>query len=92
MHDSKAMDVIPYEQDSYYIFNRAYNDFRRLFKIPTIEAFFLVRAKKNLQYKMITWRRRLPHNVLSDAIVVLTGFYPKKHYPEHLRLIIYWDE
>lgn len=67
VHDSKAMDVIPYEQGSYYIFDRAYNDFRRLFKIHTIEAFFVVRAKKNLQYKMVKWKRRLPHNVLSDA-------------------------
>lgn len=92
VHDSKVMDVIPYEQGSYYIFDRAYNDFRRLFKIHTIEAFFVVRAKKNLQYKLIKWKRRLPHNVLSDATVVLTGFYPKKHYPEHLRLIRYWDE
>ncbi len=77
MHDSKAMDVIPYEQGSYYIFDRAYNDFRRLFKIHTIEAFFRCQSqKKNLQYKMVKWKRRLPHNVLSDATVELTGFLP----------------
>ena len=92
VHDSKAMDVIPYEQGSYYIFDRAYNDFKRLYKIHTIEAFFVVRAKKNLQYKMIKWKRRLPHNVLSDATIELVGFYPRKHYPEHLRLIRYWDD
>ena len=92
VHDSKAMDVIPYEQGSYYIFDRAYNDFKRLYKIHMIEAFFVVRAKKNLQYKMIKWKRRLPHNVLSDATIELVGFYPRKHYPEHLRLIRYWDD
>ena len=89
VHDSKAMDAIPYEQGSYYIFDRAYNDFKPLYKIHTIEAFFVVRAKKILQYKMTKWKRRLPHNVLSDANIELAGFYPKKHYPEHLRLIRY---
>lgn len=92
VHDSKAMDVIPYEQDSYYIFDRGYNDFKRLYKINCIEAYFVVRAKKNLQYKAVKWKRRLPKNVLSDATIELTGFYPKKHYPAHLRLIRYWDE
>lgn len=46
VHDSKAMDVIPYEQGSYYIFDRAYNDFRRLFKIHTIEALFRCQSQK----------------------------------------------
>ena len=92
VHDSKAMDVIPYEQGSYYIFDRGYNDFKRLYKINCIEAYFVVRAKKNLQYKAVKWKRRLPKNVLSDATIELTGFYPKKHYPAHLRLIRYWDE
>lgn len=92
VHDSKAMGVIPYEQGSYYIFDRGYNDFKRLYKINCIEAYFVVRAKKNLQYKAVKWKRRLPKNVLSDATIELTGFYPKKHYPAHLRLIRYWDE
>ena len=59
VHDMNAMDVIPYEQGSYYIFDRGYNDFRRLFKIHTVEAFFVVRAKKNLKYKTLKWKRRL---------------------------------
>ena len=58
VHDSKAMDVIPYEQGSYYIFDRGYNDFKRLYKINCIEAYFVVRAKKNLQYKAVKWERR----------------------------------
>ena len=48
--------------------------------------------QKNLQYKSIKWKRRLPKNVLSDASVLLTGFYPKQYYPEPLRLVKYWDE
>ena len=91
-HDSTAMKEIPYEPGSYYIFDRAYNHFKMLYKIHRIEAFFVVRAKNNLQYKTIKWKRRLPKNVLSDLTVELTGFYPKQYYPEQLRLVKYWDE
>ncbi|MBB3186954.1 hypothetical protein FHX64_001117 [Microbacter margulisiae] len=92
VHDSKAMKEIPYESGSYYIFDRAYNSFKMLYKIHQIEAFFVVRAKKNLQYKSIKWRRRLPENVLSDVMIELTGFYPSQYYPGTLRLVRYWDE
>lgn len=92
VHDSTIMKEIPYETGSYYIFDRAYNHFKMLFKIYQIEAFFVVRAKKNLQYKTIKWKRRLPKNVLSDLTIELTGFYPKQYYPAHLRLIKFWDE
>lgn len=92
VHDSKAMKEIPYESGSYYVFDRAYNNFKALFKIYQIEAFFVIRAKKNLQYKPIKWKRRLPKNVLSDRTIELTGFYPKQYYPEPIRLVRYWDE
>ncbi len=92
MHDSKAMKEIPYEPDSYYIFDRAYNNFKMLYKIHQIGAYFVIRAKRNLQYKSIKWKRRLPKNVLSDQTIELTGFYPKQYYPESLRLVRYWDE
>lgn len=92
VHDSKAMKEIPYEPDSYYIFDRAYNNFKMLYKIHQIEAYFVIRAKKNLQYKSIKWKRRLPNNVLSDMTVELTGFYPKQYYPASLRLVRYWDQ
>lgn len=92
VHDSIAMKEIPYESGSYYIFDRAYNSFKMLYKIHQIEAFFIVRAKKNLQYKSIKWKRRLPKNVLSDVMIELTGFYPSQYYPETLRLVKYWDE
>ena len=92
VHDSKIMKEIPYESGSYYVFDRAYNNFKMLYKIQQIGAYFVVRAKKNLQYKIIKWKRRVPKNVLSDVTIELTGFYPKQYYPEHLRLVRYWDE
>ncbi len=92
VHDSKTMKEIPYECGSYYIFDRAYNNFKMLYKVHQIDAFFVVRAKKNLQYKSIKWKRRLPKNVLSDVTIELIGFYPKQYYPEQFRLVRYWDE
>lgn len=46
VNDIKAMDAIPYESGSYYVFDRAYNDHKRLFKIHMNDSFFVVRAKK----------------------------------------------
>ncbi len=92
VHDSKVMKEIPYESGSYYIFDRAYNNFKMLYKIYQIGAYFVVRAKKNIQYKSVKWKRRLPGNVLSDMNIELTGFYPKQYYPEPIRLVRYWDE
>lgn len=92
VHDSKVMKEIPYEPGSYYIFDRAYNNFKMLYKIHQIGAYFVIRAKNNLQYRSIKWKRRLPRNVLSDLTIGLTGFYPKQYYPGSLRLVRYWDE
>ena len=92
VNDINAMDEIPYEKGSYYIFDRGYNDFSRLYLIRQLEAYFVVRAKKNVCYKRITWKRRLQDNVLSDSTICFTGFYPKDYYPDPLRLIRYWDE
>lgn len=92
VHDSRAMKEIPYESGSYYIFDRAYNSFKLLYKIHQIDAFFVIRAKDNLQCNSIKWKRRLPQNVLSDMLIELTGFYSSQYYPEPLRLVRFWDE
>jgi IS4 transposase len=92
VHGSTTKKEIPYESGSYYIFDRAYNHFKMLFKIHQIGAFYVLRAKKNLQCKMVKWKRRLTKNVLSDVTIELTGFYPKQYYPEHLRLVRYLEE
>lgn len=92
VHDSKAMSEIPYETGAYYIFDRGYNCFKSLFKIETLESYFVVRAKSNLQFKAIIWKRRLPRNILSDAIGELTIYKSSKDYPSHIRKVCFWDE
>ncbi len=92
VHDSKAMKKIPYESGSYYVFDRGYNAFKELYHIHQHESFFIVRAKKNLQYKCIKWRRRMPRNVLTDSEILLTDYITSKKYKEKLRLVKFYDE
>ena len=91
VNDINAMDEIPYETGSYYIFDRGYNDYSRLYAINKLGATFIVRAKKNALYKRLLWKRRLEHNVLSDSGIRFARYYKKDDYPEPLRLIKYWD-
>ena len=92
VNDSKAMQEIPYETDAYYIFDRGYNNFKELYRILRMESFFVVRAKTNLQYRCVKWKRRLPKNILTDAEIELTVYKSRKDYPENLRLVRYYDE
>ena len=92
VHDSKVMKEIPYESGSYYVFDRGYNAFRELYHIHQHESFFIVRAKKNLQYKCIKWRRRMPRNVITDSEILLTDYITSRKYKEKLRLVKFYDE
>lgn len=91
IHDTRAMDAIPYEENSFYIFDRAYNDFGRLFTINGVGAYFVVRGKKNNNFKPMRWKRRLPAGVLSDAIGYMAGQLTMSKYPEKIRRILYLD-
>lgn len=92
VHDSMAMKEIPYETDAYYIFDRGYNNFKELYRIQRMESLFVVRAKTNLQYRCVKWKRRLPKNIITDAEIELTVYKSGKDYPEHLRLVRFYDE
>mgnify|MGYP002624686379 CR=1 FL=1 len=92
VYDSKAMPEISYETGSYYVFDRGYNNFGELYRIQRMESFFVVRAKTNLQYRCVRWKRRMPKNILTDAEIELTVYKSRKDYPENLRLVRYYDE
>ena len=88
VHDVKAMGAIPYEAGSYYIFDRGYNDYKRLHAIHTICATFVVRAKKNVKYKRVSWKRKLQPNVLSDSVIHFKGHNQQESYPETFALYV----
>lgn len=94
IHDMNAMDVIPYEENSFYIFDRGYNDFKRLHNIESIGAYFVVRGKKNNDFRPTKWTRRFPpgSGILSDAVGYMDGQLTMAKYPGKIRRIKYWDE
>ena len=75
--------------NAYYIFDRAYDSFKELYRIHLTDSFFVVRAKTNLKYKTVKWKRRMPRNIMTDAEVKLTGYLSEKKYPESFRLVRY---
>lgn len=92
VNDVNAMDYIPYESDAYYIFDRGYVDYTRLYKITVLSAYFVVRAKSNLQFKRIySLKIDKTTGVQSDQIGKLTGFYVSKDYPVKIRKVKYYD-
>ncbi len=92
VNDVNAMDYIPYEINAYYIFDRGYVDYARLYKITLLSAYFVVRAKSNLQFQRI-YSQNVDKStgVQSDQIGKLTGFYVSKDYPDKLRKVKYYD-
>lgn len=93
MHDINAMDLLYYEPGGYYILDRGYIDYTRLFRLHQSSAFFVVRAKDNLQFqRMYSNKKNKENGVLLDQVGKLTGFYPSKKYPEKLRRIKFFDE
>lgn len=92
VYDSKVMPEIPYETGACYVFDRGYNSFGELYRIQRLESFFVVRAKTNLQYRCVKWKRRMPKNFLTDAEIELTVYKSRNDYPENLRLVRYYDE
>jgi hypothetical protein len=92
VHDINAMDYIIYEPYAYYIFDRAYVDYKRLYAITGQKAFFVVRAKSNLKFKrMYSNKTDKSTGVKSDQTGKLTGFYTSKDYPEKIRRVRFYD-
>lgn len=93
-HEVKTLDYLQIEPGAYYLLDRGYLDFGRLFLIHQASAFFVTRAKSNTQFKRRYSRPvdRLNTNVVCDQIGVLTVFYSSKDYPAPLRRVVVKDE
>jgi hypothetical protein len=93
-HEVKILDELPVEPGAYYLLDRGFLDFSRLYAINRAQAFFVTRAKSNTKFK-----RRYSHpvdrannNVLCDQTGVLTVFYSSKEYPAPLRRVVVKDD
>lgn len=93
VHDTKAMDELTYEPGSFYIFDRGYTDFERLFVIHESRSFFVIRAKNNLKFKrQYSAAVNKTNGVRCDQTGELKGFYSAKGYPGKIRRIKFYDE
>ena len=93
VHDVKAMDELVYEAGAHYIFDRAYLDYTRLYKIECCSAYFVVRAKSNTKFRrMYSNKVDKLTGVRCDQIGKLSGFYTSQEYPEKLRRVKYYDK
>jgi hypothetical protein len=92
VNDVNAMDHIPYESDAYYIFDRGYVDYSRLYRITLLSAYFVVRAKSNLNFERMYSRQvDKSKGVMCDQVGKLKGFYVSKQYPEKIRRVKFYD-
>jgi len=92
VNDVNGMDYIDYQAGSYYIFDRGYNDFSRLYNIHTCKAFFVFRAREKVKFKRLYSIKREKNNgIKSDQIGVFTTGNSPKRYPEKIRKIRYYD-
>ena len=92
VNDMNAMDLIPYEAGAYYIFDRGYIDYTRLYRITLHEAYFVIRAKSNLKFnRMYSRKVDKETGVLCDQIGKLSGTQTGKQYPEKIRRIKFYD-
>jgi IS4 transposase len=84
-------DLIP-EPGSYYIMDRGYVDFARIYTLTQFCAFFVTRAKTNLRFRRV-YSRPVDKSLglRCDQTIVLTGFYSAKDYPDKLRRTRYYD-
>ena len=92
MHDVNVLDLLVPEPGAFYIMDRGYMDFQRLYELNIGSAFFVARAKSNFQSRRIYSRPVDKELGLKyDQTVRPTGFYATKDYPEMLRRIKYHD-
>jgi len=92
VHDVNIMDIIPYEKGSFYVADKGYTDFLRLYKIHTNGSFFVTRAKENLRFKRMYSRAvDKTTGVQSDQIGKLDIYKSKNEYPANLRRIKFFD-
>lgn len=88
VHDVNFLDVLELEPGAIYIMDRGYVDFKRLFEFCRSCSFFVIRAKKNLQCRVVKKKRsRRKDRITSDQTIALTGYYQKRNYPAELRRI-----
>lgn len=91
-HDVNVLDDLDYEPGAYYVMDRGYVAYKRLFRIHKSGAFYVTRAKKGMDFERINSRKvDKETGLICDQTIRLNGFYPSKDYPDTLRRIKFHD-
>ena len=90
--DVNVLDILPLEAGAFYVMDRGYLDFTRLYAMHQAGAFFVTRAKRGMDARRVySAPTQRECGVICDQRVMLNGFYPAKAYPEHLRRVRFKD-
>lgn len=92
VHDVNILDDLITEIGAFYVLDKGYIDFERLYNLNNNSAYFVTRAKSNFQFKRI-YSHQVDKSLglICDQSILLKGFYTSKDYPEKLRRIKYFD-
>jgi hypothetical protein len=92
VHDVNILDDLIPEPGSFYIVDRGYLDFARLYLFHQSQAFFVIRAKANLKYRRLYSRPvDKTTGLRCDQTIALTVYQSAQDYPEKLRLVRFYD-
>ena len=92
MGDVKVLDILPVEAGAFYVMERGYLDFARLYQMHQAGAFFVTRAKRGMNARRVySSKTDRTSGVVCDQTIAMNGFYIAKDYPEHLRRIRFKD-
>ena len=92
LHDVNVLDILPLEAGAFYVMDRGYVDFTRLYAMHQAGAFFVTRAKQGMDARRVySSPTQRSTGVICDQRVMLNGFYSAKAYPEHLRRVRFKD-
>lgn len=93
VHDVNILDLLILEPGAFYIMDRAYLDFERLYHMHECLCYFVIREKHNFKYKRV-YSNEVNKNLgfKCDQIIKLTGYYTSQKYPEKLRRIKFYDK
>jgi len=93
LSDVNILDILITEPGSFYIMDRGYLHFERLYRIKKELGYFIIRAKKNMKFRRLYSRKVDKSTGLRcDQTIVLNGYYTAKHYPDKLRRVKYYDD
>ena len=91
-HEVNVLDMLPVEAGAFYVMDRGYLDFNRLFALHQTGAFFVTRAKRGLDaHRVYSMPSDRSTGVICDQRIMLDGFYISKDYPDRLRRIRFKD-